>query len=105
MNEVFDILKKYQKVGYSYSWIDRAYSEWLKNRKPTYENFKQFYLELLRLMMEGKIDLAQAGGRIREQLAKQRGLLALNRKMEKWIKRMLREGIINQAWWMYRIIE
>jgi hypothetical protein len=103
-NNLLNILRKHQS-GYSYGWLDVVYLEWLGNRKPSKENFKQFYLELLRLKREGKIELACAGGTIRRLLAKRRGLLALNRKMEEWMKRMLHEGEISQAFWMYRVEE
>lgn len=110
MNELKAKLKVDSRIfekgeSYRYQWLDVAYLRWLDGETPNYENFKEFMKLAIALKNDGKLELAQSGRDTRERLAKQRGTLWLNRKMEKWQKLLMRENVTQCAYWLYRVLE
>lgn len=87
-------------MSYRYKWLDELYKRHLDRtkREPTKEDFKIWYLRLLR---NKRYELASAGELLRLSLAGQRGMLKLNTVMEKGFKELLRENKISKVNWMY----
>jgi len=93
-------------TGFHYAWIDELYSNYLKalKERANCNHFEIFYMELVQLQKEGKLELASAEGDIRERLARQRGFKELNNLMENCFKEMLKQGKISKVNWLYQRI-
>jgi len=91
-------------TGFRYGWIEDLYRTYLAalKEKANCNNFEQFYMDLVQLEREEKLELASASSDVRERMARSKGTVQLNKVMEDCLKKMLREGKISKAKWMYR---
>ncbi|MEM2355501.1 MAG: hypothetical protein QXH20_04270 [Candidatus Bathyarchaeia archaeon] len=100
-----NLTELFPPTGYRYGWIDEVYVKWCEaTGNPVYDpnSYVKFYYNVIEpLRKSGEVEFGLAGGTLRERLARQRGMLKVQRVMDVAHKTQIlpRGGF---AFWMYR---
>jgi len=90
-----------------YVTITELYKDYLKGRKPTFENFQEFYKGIVdKVMKDELVGEGTTSVTLRKRQAKEKGLLSLDNKIESYFKEMIKQKkIISYPFWVLRRVK
>jgi len=90
-----------------YVTVTELYRDYLKGQKPTFENFQEFYKEIVeKIMKDELVGEGTTSVTLRKRQAKEKGLLSLDNKIESYFKEMIKQRkIVSYPMWVFRFVK